>query len=46
MWANSGCKKYVQEYAIQAIYKKAKKSNIELKQIKLKYNLCKKDYKT
>ena len=45
MWANSSYKKQAQEYAAQAVYKKAKRPNIELKQIKLKHNLCKKDYK-
>ena len=45
MRADSGYKKQAWEYSVQAIYKKAERPNIELKQIKLKYNLYKKDYK-
>ena len=45
MQADSSYKKQVQEYTTQAIHKRAKRPNVELKQIKLKYNLCKKDYK-
>jgi len=45
MRANSSYKKQAWEYAAQAVRKRAKRPNIELKQIKLKHNLCKKDYK-
>jgi len=45
MWADSGYKKQAWEYATQAVREKAKRPNMELKQIKLKHNLCKKDYK-
>ena len=45
MRADSGYKKQAWEYAAQAIRKKAKRPNIELKQIKLKHDSCKKDYK-
>ena len=45
MWADSGYKKQAWEYAAQAIRKKAKRPNIELKQIKLKHDSYKKDYK-
>ena len=45
MWADSGYKKQAWEYAVQAVYEKAERPDVELKQIKLKYDLCKKDYK-
>jgi len=45
MRANSGYKKQAWEYTAQAVYKKAKRLNMELKQIKLKHDSCKKDYK-
>ena len=45
MWANSGYKKQAWEYTIQAICEKAERPNMELKQIKLKHDSYKKDYK-
>jgi hypothetical protein len=45
MQADSGYKKQVWEYAAQAVREKAKRPNVELKQIKLKHDSCKKDYK-
>ena len=44
--ADSSYKKQVWEYTAQAVREKAKRPNIELKQIKSKYDLYKKDYKT
>ena len=45
MWADSGYKKQAWEYIAQAVYEKAERLDVELKQIKLKHDLCKKDYK-
>ncbi len=45
MWADSGYKKQAWEYAAQAVHEKAKRPDVELKQIKSKHNSCKKDYK-
>jgi len=45
MRANSGYKKQAWEYAAQAVREKAERPNMELKQIKSKHDLCKKDYK-
>ena len=45
MRADSSYKKQAWEYAAQAVCKKAERPNVELKQIKLKHDLCKKNYK-